>query len=500
MTFDHLTAGMVFYFDEWDFILWREWSAKSLLSPHNGHLSLLPASVWLVMLEVFGLDQYRPYRWMGYTVHAVVAVGIFLLLKSRGLWLALLTTTVFAFMGAGWDNPMWPFQIGMMGSLAFGLFALVVFEKEVEKPVTTSALVGFSLLCAGGGVAILVGFVIGATLYRRWRSLGCLFVLAGGYLVWYLNYGQAQGGSSNLPKIPMYVSDSLFYSAAALGGRSLGFGGLIVGIIMMLTIRNWRKVLDDRVIVVSSVSAVVGWILTAWSRAQYNEPGASRYVYIGAAYVAIVLVRLLPRMDSRKVKAVALLLSLILIRTGWDHLTSGARFLVTASRPVRLELTVLEELRPLVQDAYKIDDRYAPQIFAGQYLRAVDKYGSSPRAPRSWFRTADEADKQGADRVAYQLLRIPASVVPRPSPSPCTNSLPMNPNQLIIKQSGSAVIEVLKPARLAWRRFADNVAEGTWTDLVSPGSYDIRIPPDSLPADIPWVIVADNEGSVLICN
>jgi hypothetical protein len=59
----YLGRGNNFFFDEWMFVVSRRGlSVDALLSPHNGHLSALPALAYMVLLKFFGLDHYEAFR------------------------------------------------------------------------------------------------------------------------------------------------------------------------------------------------------------------------------------------------------------------------------------------------------------------------------------------------------------------------------------------------------------------------------------------------------
>ena len=55
--------GTTFFFDEWEFVMDRQpWRWDILLTPYNGHLSLLPVLVYKVLFETVGLGPYWVYR------------------------------------------------------------------------------------------------------------------------------------------------------------------------------------------------------------------------------------------------------------------------------------------------------------------------------------------------------------------------------------------------------------------------------------------------------
>ena len=62
--------GLTFSYDEWDWIVGRiPWRTDVLLTPHNGHLSLVPLLIFKVLFVTVGLKAYWVYRccWSRFT-------------------------------------------------------------------------------------------------------------------------------------------------------------------------------------------------------------------------------------------------------------------------------------------------------------------------------------------------------------------------------------------------------------------------------------------------
>ena len=122
----YLGRGNNFFFDEWMFVTSRRGlSVDALLSPHNGHLSALPALAFMVLLKIFGLDHYEGFRFAAVIVHLLVALMASLLIRKNHGWsIGIAVFVVIGLMGAGWQNIFWGFQIVFMGSLFFFLLSL----------------------------------------------------------------------------------------------------------------------------------------------------------------------------------------------------------------------------------------------------------------------------------------------------------------------------------------------------------------------------------------
>jgi hypothetical protein len=68
--------GTTFFFDEWEFVIDRQpWRWDILLTPYNGHLSLLPVLVYKLLFATVGLGPYWVYRLVLLAFH-LLCVGL----------------------------------------------------------------------------------------------------------------------------------------------------------------------------------------------------------------------------------------------------------------------------------------------------------------------------------------------------------------------------------------------------------------------------------------
>src|SRR4051812_1709956 len=127
----HAGRDTTFWYDEWDFLTRRlEWNPHALLYPHNEHLSLLPAFVYKVLLELFGMNHYGVFRAVAVVFDLACGALFYVYLVPRvGEWIAVALTACLVLMGAAAFDFVWPFQIGYLGSLAAGLGALIALDR-----------------------------------------------------------------------------------------------------------------------------------------------------------------------------------------------------------------------------------------------------------------------------------------------------------------------------------------------------------------------------------
>ena len=152
-----------FFYDEWDWVLGRrEWDLDALLAPHNEHLSLAPVLVFKALFSTVGTDSYVPYRVAGLVVHCGVAVLLFAYARRRvGDLLALGAAATILFLGTAWQDVLWPFQMGYLGSLAAGIGALLALDREDRRgDVTAAALLAVALASSSLGIPLLLAVAV----------------------------------------------------------------------------------------------------------------------------------------------------------------------------------------------------------------------------------------------------------------------------------------------------------------------------------------------------
>ena len=490
-------SGVTFYFDEWDFVQRRPVSLESLLRPHNGHLSSLPVAVYQFFFQVFGLDSYKPYQFLILLVHLTLCVVIYLACRSRGELVAISAALTVALLGAGWQNIFWPFQIGMIGSAAAGIYTLHLFSREIKHEWLITAFVAVSLLCSGGGIAVVAG-ILGVTLLnKRWKLLYQVMAVVAVYLMWYLKYGESQATSTNISKIPKYVYDSAVFAATGLGTTSSIFGGLLLGVLLTLLLSNFKKNIADPVIVGASLIAVAGWVLTALARAQYNDPGATRYVYIGATYLIVIFARTLPNYSKVWSSSLSLTAAILFVVSSSSTLNAGANFMRDTSRAVLTEISVMEILRNKVDPSFRPDTTRAPQIVAGEYFAAIDAHGSPGRS-EDWISNQDNWVREVADQKIFEILKMAEKAVMPVDESECVEALPMTNIGRVAPAGTSVLFKTTQPLVVNFSRFADGPAGNMAIQTTTAGVIRLELPKD--PIQTPWVIKIGEPFNAMLCS
>jgi hypothetical protein len=426
----YLGRGTSFFFDEWDYVQHAYGGGvHSLLMPHNEHLSILPIAMYKVLFHVAGLNHYWVYRVVLLALHLTCAGLVYVLTERRvGRPAALLVTTLVLFLGAAWQDLLWPFQIDFLGSIAGGLAAWALLDRDDDAGyVGALAAVSASVASSGLGLAVLAGVAVELLWRGRLHKLWVVIVPAALYLVWYARYGHSDVTSQSLIHAPAFAADMAAAAFGGLVGHGLDWGRPLA--LLGICTLAWRllaaRPLNARLAGLLSVAAVI-WVLTAISRSTTEMPDASRYVYLGAVVILMATVELCRGLS---LKPGGLTLFTVIVAaaalSGLQPLHDGASGLRTTSQAVRAELGALELAAAHAPATYVPDPKRAPQIMAGPYLHTVRAIHSSPAYTPTQLASALSQPRAAADAVLMQLapptLRSLAPGEPsRLAPAPAT--------------------------------------------------------------------------------
>src|SRR5260370_13169102 len=189
-----LTSYRNFFYDEWSFVVSRRtWNPLLLILPHGNHWSTIPILVWKLLFVVVGLRSHVPYEAALLVVHVVAVVLLFVLLRRRSADLpAFAAALTLLVLGSGADNIVWAFQIAWVGSVAFGLLAMLLVDGNppfpARLPAVSAALLG-SLMCSSVGIAF-VAALGGELAFDRARRpfLLALVVPIAAFVGWFLAF------------------------------------------------------------------------------------------------------------------------------------------------------------------------------------------------------------------------------------------------------------------------------------------------------------------------
>ena len=385
----HAGRGLTFFYDEWDFILHKRGiSLGTFLQPHGGEQpSVLPIAIYKVMLQVFGLDSYVPYRVLVALFHIGCAVLLYVYARARiGAWWALVPATLLLFMGSAWQDILWPFQIGFLLSIASGIAMLIVLDAGPRRDWLACLLLLISFTSSAVGFAFVAIACIELALDpRRWSRAYVVAVPAVVVGIIYLGWG------GNAPAQPLadaphtigYALDMAAAGAAGLIGEGLDWGRPLfaAAVVVVATLAFRRTAILPRVGALAAGAAVL-LLATGVTRAAFQPPvppDTSRYIYPTAVLLLLLAVSVIaPRPEPIRpaaavVAGVATALACVM---GTGALADGGNGLRTVSTQLLPELAALEAARGHVDPSFGIDPQLAPGVTALSYYEAVDAFGS----------------------------------------------------------------------------------------------------------------------------
>jgi hypothetical protein len=445
-----LTSYKNFYYDEWDFVSSnRQWDLKLLFLPHNEHWSTIPILVWKLLFLVFGLRSHLPYEAALLAVHLVSVWLLFMLIRRRsGDLPAFAGALTLLVLGSGGTNIVWAFQIGFVGSVAFGLLAMLLLEGDPSYPgriAPVSAALLCSLMCSGVGLAFLAA--VGAELLvdgRRRRFLIALVVPTVAFAAWFLEFGAGlpgtlgapcptcvpSGFSADIHKGPIgmsYLVSLAGFVAFGLESAVSGLFGLtsispvLVAAVAVLLLFHWVRQRKVQRWQLGLAAGAVGWyVLTGLGRIK-NGPataGDPHYLYVGVALVLPMVVDAFRELPWRGLWRPALTIAFAVVLLGnLLQLRDSALNQTDLMRVENAELQTVEAFRGAPDMALDqgIDPVIMPQLRARAYFAAIDELGSP--VPHVNSESLRQLPGDAVDRVMVNLFANALTVTADPSRS-----------------------------------------------------------------------------------
>jgi hypothetical protein len=301
-----------FFGDDWEFLTEARRAkplAHELLDPHNEHWSTGPYLIFRALDATVGLDPYWPYVVPVLVAHLLLAHLLWRLALRVGAnaWIATAGSFAFALLGAGYENLLWAFQIGFVGSVALGVAAMLAVDHHGPwrgRDSVGVAMAGLALTFSGIGILMLGVATLVVVLRRGWRHAAYFGAIpAGMYLLWsavFYSGSQfaAPGLGAYLYFVYPYVLRGLTTAAdLPIGAERAGASGAGLALLLILGGALIRHVDTARGRTATAYAGAVGavglYVLTAYGRwgLGVEQASASRYVYVANALLlpAVVL-------------------------------------------------------------------------------------------------------------------------------------------------------------------------------------------------------------------
>jgi hypothetical protein len=534
------TRGTTLWFDEWQWALeYRDNGLDGFIAPHNGHPTLVPVAIYKLLFATVGIEHSAPYRAVGIAGHLLCVVVLYVYAAKRaGTGPALVAATVILFLGPGWQNIVWPLQIGWLVSIAAGLAALLMLDRNDRRgDVAACALILLAIAASGPGIAIAAGLIVETLRSRGRRSAWIVAVPLGLFAVWWLAYQDTGSVRREVALVPGFVADSIAATVSALAGlagpliaddpTTLAWGRpLAVAAVALVLWRLWRtRPVPTRAL---TLLAVLGafWALTGVQRAGFGPAESSRYVYVGAVFGAALAVELVRgiAISTRAWVAIAAVTTLIVVANVGD-LRTGARFLRDQALLTRTGLAALEIARPVVQPEHPaagISGYPLVVVRADEYF-AIERDLGTPAASTSELETAPESARRAADAELTRIHDVtlqPADPPAGPRAEPTVDAVaggtvaptrgcagfspaaagPYQPApavELTVPTAGLVLTTEGGAATVSVRRFADGFPDEPLGRIAPGGSGMLAIGADL--AANPWHVRVSPEARLTAC-
>jgi hypothetical protein len=302
LSFTRATAP---FSDEWLWALQRRGdSAATFLSPYNGHLSLVPVSIYKALWATVGLASYVPYRVMVTALVLVCATLVFAYARRRvGDGGALVAGGLILFYGPGWQDILWPFQIGWLGSVAGGLIALIALDHRSRRAEIAACLgLVLSLASSGVGAAIAAGLTVDVLARRdrrrrAWIVVGPVVL----YAIWWVTEQKAALRAGSASHTPQFVAHmlaaglsgliGLWHAAPADQAAPVGWRIALVALAALALVGGLLRRFSLRALVLAGTGVL--FAITAGVNRAGLSPGVdSRYLLIVAVFAVLCVVEM----------------------------------------------------------------------------------------------------------------------------------------------------------------------------------------------------------------
>lgn len=331
----YCNRGQWFWGDEWAFLGHRGvlHADRSLWAPHSEHWLTGPILIYRSLYAVFGVRTYVPYVVVLLLLHLAVSHLLWQLMRRAGIDPALATglAATYVLLGAGYENLLWAFQIGFVGSVALGLAAVLLVNHDgpFDRRDVTGWVVGVaSLMFSGIGVTMVAVVTVTVLLRRGLRdaaltvAVPCLV-----YVVWL-----ALAGREGLDAHPRTLDSVLTYPDYIWTGmraaveEATGFPGagtvLVLGLAAWLLRRAGTAAGPAAPAFAGAIGGVLLFSVIAVGRTALGaqQAQASRYTYVVMAMalpaMGLVLHELVDHLPSRRAFVLFLLFLVALHNLG----------------------------------------------------------------------------------------------------------------------------------------------------------------------------------------
>ncbi len=367
-------SGLTFFQDTWDFLINRRgFAATAFLEPHNEHIVVIPVAIEQLLLRLFGMTSAMPEFVVSTVFLLITAALVFAYVRRRvGPWPALMAAVLLLFLGPAWQDLLWPFQIGFVGSILFGVAMLLALDRgDRRSDIAACVFLGVSIGFSSLGLPFAVGAIVDVFQRRRSHGLRRAYVAAVPlllYAAWYVGWGHDAESHLSLHNVlvsPRFVGEGLVASIDSLLGLSTiageAIGRSVWGIPLLLVLaallvygKVRRPGFSPRLWPIAAAAATF-WLLAGFSYVPGREAYSSRYLYAGAAFMLLLAADLLKGMRfGRWALLAGGLVTLVAVAYNLTPLREGRDFFRRQTALTRADLAAIEIARRTVDPSFEL--------------------------------------------------------------------------------------------------------------------------------------------------
>jgi hypothetical protein len=476
-----VSSGLSFLRDDWQ-VATRSLSFGDLFEPYNGHLSIVPLTIYRELLSEFGFETYMPYRMLGISSLLCLGIALYLVARSRiGAPLALVVATSVLWLPT---TDLTPFLANFHLALVCAVVcAAAMASVDRRSDVVLGVALAVAFASSGVGVAVAAACVVHAVMFRprpsRWIAVAAPSLL---WVLWWRTVGSKPRppDSPGILSILDNVADGVFRSFAALtGGRGVGGAVLLVAWMILLVHRMRTDRASTLTQLAWTAGLVVWWVGLVWSRPGVAGSYIGRYQYVGAV---LILLSALPAFPVERLQvagarwrmaAPVLLITGAIVVFNHDDVRRKAQDRATEGAWAEMVLYELEQTIQPVEPTRQLIPQLGRITVRNYHQKVVARYGSSIDPDQ----TPDEA------LIERHAVRVPI-LGPAPSHDPACATGP------VALQLGDEVALHTRdePAMVRARRFGSSMEE---VRLVTPHHSAVaRLSGPTIVEGVPWIIEA----------
>lgn len=513
----YIARDAQFWSDDFAFVIFRQGHAPHvLLGSFNGHFAFFPIVSYKILLALFGMHHYWPYRVVVLIVHLVALVMVYAYTRRRvGDWAALAAVALLIIYGAAVELYVYPVNLGFQLAIATGLGALLLLDEPTTRRRAVLATVLLTIGIASSTVALPFALATIVDVARRAERRALWWVPAiplGVYVLWSLKYGDGQLIWKNTGQVWGYTMIGIARSTGGLfaldenWGRAIG--AVLLGVIL------WRASKVDRL--AALVAGLFGfWALTAMARAQLGTEGAERFLYPSAVLLVVIMAEAARgvRLPLRLAVVAPLAVIGIVVANGFSSYNS-------ADAISDIGQTTSGGLRALALAAPDTTSTVVPSLpyygaNAKQLAAAVRRFGAPGGSPSSLPSASGNA-QVGADTMLRAIAAPPGAPSPDAKagvPGPLRGAGMVARSRggcLIVTPTGTTTLELQMPATgltvrndgsapvtVTTRRFAG--FGGSPDVTVAPGAAT-QLHLTTAPGTTPWIASVGASAPFRLCT